>query len=91
MAFEIDIKQIVQTLSHELRDYSIRRRKYIEKPTPYRLPLKHRKCTLKQLQAKYPEPWCIGQSKLLKQIFARGFRGRTYGSQSSHPTRRSRS
>lgn len=55
--FEIDTKQIVQTLKKELRDYSLRKRKYIEKPIPYRLPVKHRKCTLQMLKKKYPDKW----------------------------------
>lgn len=71
MAFEIDVKEVVQTLSHELRDYSIRRRKYIEKPRPYRLPLKHRKCTLKHLQAKYPSPWLSYGLKGFTRVFSR--------------------
>lgn len=90
LGFIMDVRAIVQTLKKELRDYSLRKRKHIDKPRPYRLPLVHRKCTLKQLQAKYPEPWSYSFAQLLKLTFARGFAGRTYGSQSSRPSRRSR-
>lgn len=59
----MDVTEIVRILSKELRDYSLRKRKYIEKPRRYRLPLKHRRCTLKQLRAKYPDPpgWQAGR------------------------------
>jgi len=86
----MDIKEIVETLKKELRDYVLKKRKYLKKPTIYRLPLVRRKCTLKQLQAKYPTPWAFSQSKLLERTLAHGYSGRTYGSQSSRPTRRSR-
>ena len=53
----MDVYEIVQTLKKEMRDYSLRKRKYIEKPRLCKLPLVRRKCTYAQLKAKYPPPW----------------------------------
>lgn len=86
----MDVTEIVQILKKELRDYSLRKRKHLDKPTVYRLPLVRRKCTLKQLQTKYPTPCAFYQAQLLKRVFGHGYSGRTYGRQSSRPTRRSR-
>lgn len=86
----MDVKEIVQILKKEMRGYVLSKRKYIEKPTINRLPLVHRKCTYAQLKTKYPEPWAFGQITLLKRVFGHGFSGRTYGSQSARPSRRSR-
>ncbi len=67
----MDVTEIVQTLKKEMRDYSLRKRKYIEKPRLCKLPLVRRKCTLKQLQAKYPSPWLSFGLKGFTRLFSK--------------------
>lgn len=88
---KIDIKAIVARLKKDYWDWQLSKADPIPKPKLYHLPLRRNQCTLVQLRKKYPEPWSVGQVRLLKLAFGHGFGHRTYGSQSSRPSRKSRS
>ncbi len=87
----MDIKEIVRKIEKELRDYCLRKRKHIDKPTIHRLPLKHRKCTYAMLKAKYPVPTAYYQNQLIRNLFQGRGRGRSIGQATRAPSRRSRS